>query len=154
MVPPSDPQVEVPAADDHFLSYRLGSERCSLRILPEPEGYESWEPRQPRRKTSVSIYSYARLNYTLTISRFGTAFSFISQISLTTSVWTVYTQLLWRTVAVQSTEMSVTGYNAAFGADTSVFSLLNLEILSKMRLGSAMGLFAWWVLNPAQDSVS
>jgi hypothetical protein len=44
--------------------------------------------------------------------------------------------------------MTVAGLNAAFGADTSVLSLLNLEMLSKMRIGSAMAAFAWYKLSP------
>jgi hypothetical protein len=65
----------------------------------------------------------------------------MAQITLAASVWLSYTQWLWR--SVKRTEMSVKGFNAAFGADTSVFSLLNLEMLWKFKIGSAMALFAW-----------
>ncbi|KAF2471142.1 uncharacterized protein BDR25DRAFT_223485 [Lindgomyces ingoldianus] len=74
------------------------------------------------------------------------AFAFLSQICLSTSVWISYTQWLWRTV--NKTEMTVGGLNAAFGADTSVLSLLNLEMLQELRVGSAMALFAWGLLLP------
>ncbi|KAF2002416.1 hypothetical protein P154DRAFT_488382 [Amniculicola lignicola CBS 123094] len=77
---------------------------------------------------------------------FGTAFSFLAQISLAATVWTCYTQWLWRTV--KGTEMTVGAYNAAFGADTSFLSLMNIEMLRKMRLGSVMALFAWSLLLP------
>lgn len=40
--------------------------------------------------------------------------------------------------------MTVGGLNAAFGADTSVLSLLNLEMLRKLRIGSVMAAFAWY----------
>jgi hypothetical protein len=40
-------------------------------------------------------------------------------------------------------EMTIKGLNAAFGVDTSVFSLLNIEMLRKLKVGSAMALFAW-----------
>ncbi|KAK7192632.1 hypothetical protein PSPO01_01340 [Paraphaeosphaeria sporulosa] len=78
--------------------------------------------------------------------RFGTAFSFLAQISLGAAIWASYTQWLWRTV--KRKEMTVGGLNAAFGADTSVLSLLNLEMLRKLRIGSVMAAFAWGLLLP------
>jgi hypothetical protein len=65
----------------------------------------------------------------------------MAQITLTASVWLSYTQWLWR--SLKRTEVSVGGLNAAFGADTTVLSLLNLEMLRKFKVGSAMALFAW-----------
>ncbi|KAF2729936.1 hypothetical protein EJ04DRAFT_501369 [Polyplosphaeria fusca] len=78
--------------------------------------------------------------------RFGTAFSFLAQISLAASVWTCFTQWLWRTV--DGTEMSVGALNDAFGIDTSVLPFLNYEMLRKLRVGSVMALFAWSLLLP------
>ncbi|KAI9767275.1 MAG: hypothetical protein M1839_004541 [Geoglossum umbratile] len=78
--------------------------------------------------------------------RFGTAFSFLAQIALTATVWLSYTQLLWGFVGKE--EVTVKGLNAAFGADTSVFSLLNFEMLRKFRTGSSMALFAWCLILP------
>jgi hypothetical protein len=75
-------------------------------------------------------------------NRFGTAFAFLAQICLGASVWTAYTQWLWRTV--KRKDMTVGAWNDAFSADTSVLSLLNLEMLRKLRLGSAMAFFAWY----------
>lgn len=46
--------------------------------------------------------------------------------------------------------MSAKGLNAVFSADTSPFSLLNMEMLKKFKMGSAMALFAWYSLG--QDS--
>lgn len=40
--------------------------------------------------------------------------------------------------------MTVGALNAAFGADTSVLSLLNLEMLRKLRVGWVMAGFAWY----------
>jgi hypothetical protein len=40
--------------------------------------------------------------------------------------------------------MTVDAWNCAFSADTSVLSLLNIEMLRKLRLGSAMAFFAWY----------
>jgi hypothetical protein len=45
--------------------------------------------------------------------------------------------------------MTVAGLNAAFGADTSVLSLLNLEMLRKLRIGSGMAAFAWYKFSPS-----
>lgn len=78
--------------------------------------------------------------------RFGTAFAFLAQITLGASVWTTYTQWLWRTV--RHKDMTVDVLNAAFGADTSVLFLLNFAMLEKLRLGSLMALFAWGLLLP------
>lgn len=41
--------------------------------------------------------------------------------------------------------MSISALNAAYSADTSVLSLLNLEMLRKLRIGSALAFFAWYV---------
>ncbi|OCK93566.1 uncharacterized protein K441DRAFT_564791 [Cenococcum geophilum 1.58] len=81
--------------------------------------------------------------------RFGTAFSFLAQISLGASVWTVYTQWLWRTV--RRKDITVGVFNSAFSADTSFWSLLNFEMLRKLRTGSAMALFAWHVYEPSSS---
>lgn len=78
--------------------------------------------------------------------RAGTAFAFLTQICFGASVWTAYTQWLWRTV--RRKDMTVDVLNAAFGADTSVLSLLNFAMLKKLRLGSLMALFAWCLLLP------
>lgn len=43
--------------------------------------------------------------------------------------------------------MTVAAWNSAFGADTSVLSLLNFEMLRKLRVGSAMAIFAWSVAS-------
>lgn len=53
-----------------------------------------------------------------------------------------YTQWLWRTVKTE--QMTVGALNAAFGADTSVLSLLNVELLQKLRIGYIMAAFAWY----------
>ncbi|KAF2690445.1 hypothetical protein K458DRAFT_328836 [Lentithecium fluviatile CBS 122367] len=78
--------------------------------------------------------------------RFGTAFAFLSQISLGACVWTCYTQWLWRTVKTK--EMTVRALNHAFGAETSVLSLLDMEMLKKLRVGYFMAALAWGLLLP------
>jgi hypothetical protein len=65
----------------------------------------------------------------------------LAQIALTATVWLCYTQWLWK--SVREAEITVKGLNAAFGADTSVFSLLNIEMLRKFKVGSVMALLAW-----------
>jgi hypothetical protein len=73
--------------------------------------------------------------------RFGTAFAFLAQICLGASVWTAYTQWVWRTL--KRKEMRMATLNSAFGADTSVLSLLNFDMWKKLRVGSVMAFFAW-----------
>lgn len=46
---------------------------------------------------------------------------------------------------MKNKEMTVAAWNSAFGADTSALSLLNYEMLKKLRVGSAMAFFAWSV---------
>jgi hypothetical protein len=41
--------------------------------------------------------------------------------------------------------MTIEAWNAAFSADTSILSLLNWEMLRKLRIGSVLALFAWCV---------
>lgn len=122
--------MEVSASDVELLRYRPSDESCTLHILPGSK----------RKIVGGSSSQEEKL-------RFGTAFSFLAQISLGASVWTVYTQWLWRTV--RRKDMTVGVFNSAFGADTSVWSLLNFEMLRKLRTGSAMALFAWHVYEPS-----
>ncbi|KAK0737326.1 hypothetical protein B0T21DRAFT_364903 [Apiosordaria backusii] len=75
--------------------------------------------------------------------RIGTALAFLAQITLTASVWQTYHQLIWRSVKKGPIRMST--LNDIFGAETSVLSFLNLDMLKKFRLGYGMALFAWWV---------
>jgi hypothetical protein len=92
---------------------------------------------------------YAKLNNSIvggphqqgTNLRFGTAAAFLSQISLSASTWQCYTQWLWRSMG--KTSMSIQTLNDVFGADTSVLSFLNLEMLQKFKVGYFMALFAW-----------
>jgi hypothetical protein len=79
------------------------------------------------------------------LRRIVTAFAFISQIALTASVWLARTQWLWR--SVKKTEMSVTGLNAAFGANTSVLALLIIEMLKKLKV-AVMAFFACCLMLP------
>lgn len=74
-------------------------------------------------------------------ARFGTAFAFLAQICLGASVWTAYTQWLWRTLMKKDMNFKV--LNSAFGADTSVLSLLNMEMWKRLKVGSVMACLAW-----------
>ncbi|ORY04871.1 hypothetical protein BCR34DRAFT_491266 [Clohesyomyces aquaticus] len=76
--------------------------------------------------------------------RFGTAFAFISQISLSAAVWQSFTQWLW--VTVNGKVWGLGTLNDAFSG--SFFALFNYEMLKKLRIGSAMALFAWSLLLP------
>jgi hypothetical protein len=77
----------------------------------------------------------------LVCPRLGTAAAFLSQISMSASIWKCYTQWLWRSVG--KTSMSIPTLNDVFGADTSVLSFLNLDMLQKFKVGYFMALFAW-----------
>lgn len=55
---------------------------------------------------------------------------------------------LWRTVKNEEAGFTVRALNAAFGVDLRVWSLLNLEMLRKLRIGSIMAAFAWGLLLP------
>ena len=44
---------------------------------------------------------------------------------------------------VEETEVSIEGLDAAFGADASIISLLNKEILWKIKVGSTLALIIW-----------
>jgi hypothetical protein len=57
-----------------------------------------------------------------------------------------YNQWVWR--SVQNTEFTVQGLDALFGADTSLTSLLNLEMLRKFKVGSVIAFFAWCLILP------
>ena len=90
---------------------------------------------------------------TLILYRYGTAFSFLAQITLSASVWTTYTQWLWRTVRRRELEVPLLNY--MFGADTSILPLLHWKMLSEFRIGSIMALFAWYVYGaPLKDPPS
>ncbi|KAM0276031.1 hypothetical protein ACHAQH_007156 [Verticillium albo-atrum] len=79
--------------------------------------------------------------------RVGTALAVLTQFSFVTAVWLCYTQCLWRNL--QRTSMSPCALNAAFGANESILSLANMEMLRKFKLGSVLALLAWCLLLPA-----
>jgi hypothetical protein len=74
--------------------------------------------------------------------RWGTAFAFLAQICLGAGVWTAYTQWVWRTLKKKEFRMAT--LNAAFGVETSVLSLMNIDMWKKLRVGSVMAFFAWY----------
>ena len=67
--------------------------------------------------------------------------AFITQVSLVSSVGFAYTQWLWKTL--KTTEVSIEGLDAAFSADASIVSLLNKEMLWKIKVGSTLALIIW-----------
>ncbi|RNJ53060.1 hypothetical protein D7B24_002402 [Verticillium nonalfalfae] len=79
--------------------------------------------------------------------RIGTALAVLTQFSFVTAVWLCYTQCLWRNL--QRKPMSPRALNAAFGANESILSLANTEMLRRFKLGSALALLAWCLLLPA-----
>lgn len=77
--------------------------------------------------------------------RYGTTFAFVSQVCLVSSVGFAYTQWLWKSLYHKDTKVSVNCLDAAFVADTSVLSILNTEMLWKLKLGSLLAVVAWLV---------
>ena len=77
----------------------------------------------------------------LVCPRLGTAAAFLSQISLSASIWQCYTQWLRR--SMRKTSMSIPALDDVFGADTSVLSFLSLDMLQRFKVGYFMALFAW-----------
>ncbi|KAF7913457.1 hypothetical protein BELL_0064g00280 [Botrytis elliptica] len=75
--------------------------------------------------------------------RYGTTFAFVSQVCLVSSVGFAYTQWLWKSLYHKDTKVSVNCLDAAFVADTSVLSILNTEMLWKLKLGSLIAIAAW-----------
>ncbi|KAH6959760.1 hypothetical protein BKA56DRAFT_533090 [Ilyonectria sp. MPI-CAGE-AT-0026] len=75
--------------------------------------------------------------------RVGTAFSFLAQLALTSSVWKSYIQWLWR--AVYNNAWSVRGLNKAFSVDTAPSSLLSRDMVRNFKLGVVMAFLAWSV---------
>jgi hypothetical protein len=73
--------------------------------------------------------------------RYGTTFAFITQGALVGSVGIAYTQWLWKTL--RTNEISVSGLDAAFAADTQIVSLLNVDMLRNIKIGSLLALVAW-----------
>jgi hypothetical protein len=67
--------------------------------------------------------------------------AFLAQLCLKKSVWIAYTQWMWS--ATTETGITVKGLTAVFEAESSIFSLLNMEMLKKVRVGSAMACLAW-----------
>lgn len=61
------------------------------------------------------------------------------------SVGFAYTQWLWKSLYHKDTKVSVNCLDAAFVADTSVLSILNTEMLWKLKLGSLLAIVAWLV---------
>lgn len=79
----------------------------------------------------------------------GTAFSFLAQLALTSSVWKSYIQWLWR--AVYNNAWSVRGLNKAFSVDTAPSSLLSRDMVRNFKLGVVMAFLAWSVLKDCSN---
>ncbi|KAK4215733.1 hypothetical protein QBC37DRAFT_116898 [Rhypophila decipiens] len=90
--------------------------------------------------------------------RGGTAFAFLSQISLAAAVWEVYTQVVWnpdrikliptRNDKTQGLSMTMETLNKIFGADRSILWLANLAMFKTFTAGYLIALFAWALILP------
>lgn len=79
----------------------------------------------------------------MVLSRIGSLFALVVKITLTSAVWFAYTQRLWRRIKQTTTGISLSGLDAAFSAETTMMSLLNLELILKMPGGALLALLAW-----------
>lgn len=105
----------------------------------------------PARKRSFGVCLGPRPLYKdrpplIVHGRYGTAFSFLAQLALTSSVWAAYTQWLWH--AVLRKRWTVKGLNKAFSADVAPSSLLSREMFRNYTLGTVIGFFAWCLILP------
>jgi hypothetical protein len=73
--------------------------------------------------------------------RHGTAFAFLTQLALTASVWTSYTQWLWRTV--KKKQWTIDGLNKAFSVDLAPTSILNADMFRNFKIGTFIAFFTW-----------
>jgi hypothetical protein len=73
--------------------------------------------------------------------RCGTAFAFLAQVSFVASVSFAYAQVMWR--ALKSRAFSIEQIDAAFSAQGSLISFLNLKMVWKMKVGTFVALIAW-----------
>ncbi|KAF2094276.1 hypothetical protein NA57DRAFT_60907 [Rhizodiscina lignyota] len=78
--------------------------------------------------------------------RIGSLFALVVKTMLTSSVWFAYTQWLWRTLKRRA--ISLRGLDAAFSAEISIWSLLNHELILKVRMGAVLALIAWCLQIP------
>ncbi|KAK4110187.1 hypothetical protein N656DRAFT_782248 [Canariomyces notabilis] len=76
----------------------------------------------------------------------GTALAFLSQITLSASVWQTYKQWIWR--SIKKVPLRMATLNDIFGVETSVLSFLNLDMFRNFKLGYIMALFAWTLILP------
>ncbi|KAH9203863.1 hypothetical protein DL95DRAFT_320599 [Leptodontidium sp. 2 PMI_412] len=81
-----------------------------------------------------------------TALRYGTTFAYLAQVCLVTPVGFAYTQWLWK--GLERKIVTVNALDAAFGARTSILSLLDAEILWKTRAGLILAFIVWCNLAP------
>ncbi|KAH7138064.1 hypothetical protein B0J11DRAFT_513479 [Dendryphion nanum] len=136
---------------------------------PPENGEAALEPRRRNFKSPMLMFLFFLIGFAMSLAhcivypklqgqivgdaeaqeekiRFGTAFAFLSQISLTASAWAAYTQWMWRTLKDQN--ITSEALNAAFEVDRSVLAFTNVEMVKKMRWGSVIALFTWCLLLP------
>ncbi|KAF1960480.1 hypothetical protein CC80DRAFT_466327 [Byssothecium circinans] len=150
----------------------VGSERSRESIEHAEPGQASWTERRIHRwKSPLLMAMFFAIGFAMSLAhcifyarlagkivgnpdaqeqklRFGTAFAFLAQIFLGGSCWIAYTQWLWRTLKKDEVGLTPSALDAAFGVDLRIWSLLNLEMLQKLRIGSIMAAFAWSLLLP------
>ncbi|MCJ1464533.1 hypothetical protein MMC07_003146 [Pseudocyphellaria aurata] len=88
--------------------------------------------------------------------RFGNVFSFLVKSCLAASAGIACVQWMWKTL--RRSYITIEGIDAAFSAQENLLSLLNWEMLSKMRIGTFIALMTWCIpfatlITPATLSV-
>jgi hypothetical protein len=137
--------MEIPAADGNVLCPWTWDQYRPLLLLLGTERHNCGQPmaaaeQQQASSTTFTLTSKGLIRY-VGHDRVGTAFAFLSQIALSASVWQTYTQWIWRSVKKNAMRMAT--LNDIFGADTSVLSFLNYDMIKKFKVGYAIAFFAW-----------
>jgi hypothetical protein len=74
-------------------------------------------------------------------ARFGNGFAIAVSFLLKIAVGIAYTQYLWR--SLRSISISLQTINDAFSVGSNIFSFLNWELLSKIRVGVILAIIFW-----------
>lgn len=90
--------------------------------------------------SSLAGHPVGKISQTWAI-RYGTAFTFLVKASLVSAVSTAYTQHIW--VMFRKKSMSIGALDATLSATRDPFSFLSLEMLNRVKIGTALALIIW-----------
>lgn len=76
--------------------------------------------------------------------RYGIAFAFLAQSTMTLSVGVAYTQRVW--VTVKKNSMTLRSLDRVFSLQDDIFAFFSREIVKKAKVLSLLGICAWYVI--------